>query len=133
MKDIEINVAAAPPKPDDGGPAFPSQSGFVVGEQKILNVEGGMSLRDFFAAKAMQGLLADTEYVPPILATDVVEDDAKGTYIRHDGFGHFYETHNVAWAREQGSKLYRVVTTPIERMGRIAYAYADAMLKARQQ
>jgi len=35
-------------KTDDGGPAFP-QLGF-----------GGMSLRDYFAASALKGLLADS-------------------------------------------------------------------------
>lgn len=41
------------PKPiDDGGPAYPLES-FT-----------GMSLRDYFAAKAMQGLI--TEIDPPI-------------------------------------------------------------------
>jgi hypothetical protein len=36
----------------DGGPAFP------VADHPSLSVDPGMSLRDYFAAKAMQGLLA---------------------------------------------------------------------------
>jgi hypothetical protein len=42
-------------KPNDGGPAFPLQSAgpdFAPGY-------AGMTLRDYFAAKAMQGLLAN--------------------------------------------------------------------------
>jgi hypothetical protein len=37
---------------DNGGRAFPSHPGISY---------GGMSLRDYFAAKALQGLLADYE------------------------------------------------------------------------
>lgn len=40
---------------NDGGPAFPQ--GQAVGE--ISKLEGGMSLRDYFAAKALQGMCAD--------------------------------------------------------------------------
>lgn len=44
-------------KRDDGGPAFP-----VVGSDQCKDYPG-MPLRDYFAAKAMQGLLAaDHEY-----------------------------------------------------------------------
>jgi hypothetical protein len=37
---------------DDGGPAFP-----VIGAAGLLDDYGGMSLHDYFAAKAMQGLV----------------------------------------------------------------------------
>jgi hypothetical protein len=40
----------------NGGPAFPSHGS--MGEV----VQQGMTLRDYFAAKAMQGLLADEAY-----------------------------------------------------------------------
>lgn len=40
---------------NDGGPAFPQGKG--VGEAWVS--EGGMTLRDYFAAKAMQGLAAN--------------------------------------------------------------------------
>ena len=48
-------------KNNDGGPAFPvigghSQSFGPFGETDSLTI--GMSLRDYFAAKAMQGMLA---------------------------------------------------------------------------
>lgn len=41
-------------KPKDGGPAFPENVPTQHGNRSI----GGMTLRDYFAAKAMQGLLA---------------------------------------------------------------------------
>jgi hypothetical protein len=39
---------------DDGGPAFP----FVMPDPSTYHTEQGMSLRDYFAAAAMQGILA---------------------------------------------------------------------------
>ena len=42
-----------------GGPAFPNSR--HVGELTV--VDGGMTLRDYFAAKAMQGLLADSNVI----------------------------------------------------------------------
>lgn len=44
---------------DDGGPAFPvaGMTGLPNGE--VVYGENGMTLRDYFAAKAMQGMLAD--------------------------------------------------------------------------
>lgn len=47
-------------KQDGGGAAFPS-AGVVIGFAKNEHQQGayeGMSLRDYFAAKAMQGMLA---------------------------------------------------------------------------
>lgn len=45
-----------------GGPAFPIADPFVAkcpsNEQEALRLRNGMSLRDWFAGKAMQGLLA---------------------------------------------------------------------------
>lgn len=40
---------------DTGGPAFP-----IVGTHEQV-LETGMTLRDYFAAKAMQGMLADAQ------------------------------------------------------------------------
>lgn len=40
-----------------GGPAFPSPNAVTVG-QYVSSGHSGMTLRDYFAAKAMQGLLA---------------------------------------------------------------------------
>lgn len=49
--------------PKDGGPAFP------VGQDTMLcSVRTGMSLRDYFAAKAMQGLLASKGTIATVQA-----------------------------------------------------------------
>ena len=55
---------------NDGGPAFP-QSGGVEQLESPMSVQGmsllqGMSLRDYFAAKALQGLLADGNCDGPV-------------------------------------------------------------------
>lgn len=47
---------------DNGGPAFPN------------GIDHGMSLRDYFAAKAMQGMLANTDQ-------DDCEAHAKGEFM----------------------------------------------------
>jgi hypothetical protein len=43
-----------------GGPAFPSTIQYFP-DDKNANEEQGMTLRDYFAAKAMQGMLAAGE------------------------------------------------------------------------
>ena len=44
-------------KIETGGPAFPSGTDFYGGPNKEYG-KRGLSLRDYFAAKAMQGLIA---------------------------------------------------------------------------
>jgi hypothetical protein len=44
---------------DTGGPAFP-QHGFDTVAERFTS-QGGMTLRDYFAAKAMQGVLASLQ------------------------------------------------------------------------
>lgn len=39
-------------------PAFPSQAGYDYKGQRVTNTSEGMTLRDYFAAKAMQGIVA---------------------------------------------------------------------------
>jgi hypothetical protein len=74
---------------NDGGPAFPSHGS--MGEV----AQEGMTLRDYFAAAALQGSLSTIEEY----------------------------SHEL---KRAGSK------TPLEVfMARLAYTYADAMLKAR--
>lgn len=41
---------------NDGGPAFP-QSAITIGEKMVNAGVHGMTLRDYFAAKALQGLI----------------------------------------------------------------------------
>jgi hypothetical protein len=55
-----------------GGPAFPHQSSNPI--------RAGMTLRDYFAAMAMQGMLA-REYVRPLRIEDLFACDA---YIMAD-------------------------------------------------
>jgi hypothetical protein len=42
----------------DGGPAFPTGEAFDCGKV-VAYMEQGMTLRDYFAAKALNGLLSD--------------------------------------------------------------------------
>lgn len=46
-------------KNNDGGPAFPEGGNNI--NSGYWEIYGGMSLRDYFAAKAMQGLLCNSE------------------------------------------------------------------------
>ena len=60
---------------DTGGPAFPAQ------HFDLADGEHGMTLRDYFAAKAMQGMLANDiecgpEQVPIIVASAYILADA---------------------------------------------------------
>lgn len=46
---------------NDGGPAFPTQTFCYDGQGQILQYqEPGMTLRDYFAAAALQGITART-------------------------------------------------------------------------
>ena len=46
---------------ETGGPAFPTEAYDL--DRKVCVREEGMTLRDYFAAKAMQGLVADRRHV----------------------------------------------------------------------
>ena len=61
-------------KPDDGGPAFPAQH-FDLAEG-----EHGLSLRDYFAAKAMQGMLVDSS-----IRGVTAEEWARKSFVIADG------------------------------------------------
>ena len=73
-------------------PAFPQ---YIISNNGAY-VDGGMTLRDYFAAKAMQGMLTSPEFLVVVTADQAVGGNAK------------------------------------ERVSNIAFAYADAMLKARE-
>lgn len=47
-------------KTDNGGPAF--SRGYFEGENMIDEGADGMSLRDYFAAKAMQGMISSEAF-----------------------------------------------------------------------
>lgn len=50
-------------KPNDGGPAFPSDGYVRAADGEVYEMErcGGLSKRDWFAGKAMEGLLSDAK------------------------------------------------------------------------
>lgn len=51
----------------DGGPAFPcDELHDQTPPYRHLLAHQGMTLRDYFAAKAMQGMLADSSFDPPL-------------------------------------------------------------------
>lgn len=88
---------------DNGGPAFPLQS---IGPDFSPGY-AGMSLRDYFAAAAMQGLLAHH---------GVYEEDA-----------HHYSLCSKKESRRRESAV------PNEMAADYAYRVADAMLDARKE
>ena len=87
---------------NDGGPAFPSLR--ELGD--IATTDDGMALRDYFAAKAMQGLLAHH---------GVYEEEAN----------HFSLCSKKEARRRESS-------VPVDRVAEYAYITADAMLAARK-
>ena len=81
---------------DNGGPAFPTRT-------RMVDASEGMTLRDYFAAKAMQELINPKS------------------------------TSGWQWIRRRfGLPAVQAGATP-ESVSISAYAYADAMLKAREQ
>jgi len=64
---------------NDGGPAFPSdEKGFNYDGQYVVNAHPGMTLRDYFAAKALQGFLANNN------ASGTPESNATAAYTFAD-------------------------------------------------
>ncbi len=63
---------------NDGGPAFPQGTKFASSAQQILDGghHGGMTLRDYFAAKAMQAILYETIKIDGDATTHRVARDA---------------------------------------------------------
>ena len=93
-------------KIEDGGPAFPvvkDQYDYGYEKEMPKQVALGMTLRDYFAAKAMQGLLS----------APYAENEDHMTVSISDGLGF-----------RDGMR---------GRIAVAAYAMADAMLKARSQ
>lgn len=124
--------------PDDGGQAFPS--GLCPddkGDTHAMHL--GMTLRDYFAAKAMQGMYAWTDgsdsggsYQPRIIADDYVPvDDPK------DGGWYFYKSESGYWRQQNKRNAtdgppHLMRTTYEQQIAREAFAIADAMLAARK-
>jgi len=66
--------------PNDGGPAFPRDERYAG--------HNGMTLRDYFAAKAMQGVCASDDHC----------DEDGETFIYEDGYFSDVATHAYAMA-----------------------------------
>lgn len=62
---------------DNGGPAFP-RDGYQIedeyGRKETIQGKSGMTLRDYFAAKAMQGMIASYGYLRS--EVDVIAESA---------------------------------------------------------
>jgi hypothetical protein len=67
---------------DNSGPAFPTQTYEYDGQCQIRNYQlGGISVRDYFAAKAMQALIAIYE---PESEEGCMADTAESAYSYAD-------------------------------------------------
>lgn len=58
-----------------GGAAFP-----IIGTENTNYVHEGMTLRDYFAAKAMQGLMSAHDNTGIWMATGISDEVAKNSY-----------------------------------------------------
>ena len=105
---------------NNGGPAFPGiriEAGNNYNPPKQIH-SSGMTLRDYFAAKAMPLAF---DYVRRI-NTDGYEDSVVGKS------NSFNSTYDFTWHDESGSEQGDVYM-----VAEYAYQMADAMLKARGQ
>ena len=100
-------------KIDDGGPAFPFPSGPEPRENTFHDRSEGMTLRDYFAAKAMQAMIATYRL------TDSADNDCDPTanYVQH--------TFHRDLAIDGGEGCDEIASD--------AYWFADAMLAARKE
>lgn len=126
---------------DDGGTAFPLLSAIGAGPDHMQTVgivcgQKGMSLRDYFAAKVLQGMYAqggdESVYTPKTIDADYVRHDfTHGQYgSRKTEAGYW----SVVRFKEggQANPTHKQVTTYEQRITREAYLVADAMLEARK-
>jgi hypothetical protein len=67
---------------DNGGPAFPETRWDDKTRQEVQWT--GMTLRDYFAAKAMQGLMSDPRTTVDISGDYIFQQRAKSCYIIAD-------------------------------------------------
>lgn len=107
MSDVKVN---------DGGPAFPVP--YLVGMNGAVvdtGATGGMTLRDYFAAKAMQAMLS------------CYKDTLLGN--RADGNDYDYSTFNREMSIDKNRQTSE--NEGCNEIAQDAYAFADAMLKAR--
>jgi len=91
-------------QPKDGGPAFPVNQGYP-----------GMTLRDYFAAAALQGILASGHFTAPSKNND----------------GAWMTIHEDPYDDETGEKIHKGRT--VFDFPEAAWRCADAMIAARER
>ena len=121
---------------NDGGPAFPQVEILPPGHYRTgPPPPTGMTLRDYFAAKAMQSLLSITTpdghaYNPKLIDCDFVEAEIEPGYAWYKQKSGFWSQllqvpgDNSAYYNQP----YRLITTYEHRLSRECYEIADAML-----
>lgn len=111
-------------------PAFP----LTIDSNGHYHTQEGMTLRDYFAAKAMQSIVESENYIIPLTDDDMIEDE-KGRYIKSTGEEVRYFIPNYSsMANYSNEKHYSIKAsvTWYYRIAREAYKYADAMLEVRE-
>ena len=99
---------------NDGGPAFPRTAGPVIDGDAYHGSQSGMSLRDWFAGKAMAALVGDSA----MLSITV-------------GVAGAMSGRTPKQALEQPEIMGVVQKDACKLMAQAAYRYADAMIAAR--
>lgn len=96
---------------NDGGPAFPNGECSQCGTDHapIKHQFMGMSLRDYFAAKALVGMLMRPSALPTLWFSDLTKSEGHPAAVKNS---HLFIVHADVWAGG-------------------AYKLADAMLAAR--
>lgn len=100
-----------------GGQAFPKYDFLYDDGEKINNSEG-MTLRDYFAAAALQSSLIDRV-------------DKRYEYVNKYGNTRFVE--EGFRLRKDSPDEWSILETPLERISRKCYEIADSMLDAREE
>ena len=62
----------------DGGPAFPGEKAMRFGQTNDCNE--GMTLRDYFASKAISGMMGEIHSYGQDISPDTLENYAKSAY-----------------------------------------------------
>jgi hypothetical protein len=74
-KDVRTHGSDTQHVPHTGGPAFPAQPTQRIAPGVTVESNNGMNLRDWFAGKALSGMLAD----PNVKIGDASDDDHLST------------------------------------------------------
>lgn len=122
----------------DGGSAFPNLDFRQVDDVSAGSTVGGMSLRDYFAARAMQAfcsvVVGDDTYSPALTDEDFKESEEGKWYKTEDKKG-WWCCANVTREVMEGKygKPHSMVTTYEQRLARDAYKQVDAMIAERKR